>query len=153
MARLISVSVTPTITAGAYSAGDAVGGLMTFANAGSGAMLKIISVVVIDKGDQKAALNLFLASSSFTATADNDPINISDSDAAKSIGCISIATGDYVDVGGASVATKQVGFIGYVDSSDTSLYGQLITTGTPTYASTSDLIVQLVVEVQNPQGA
>lgn len=153
MARLISASVTPTVTAGAYSAGDAVGGLLTFTNAASGSMARVVSVVVIDKGDQGVALNLFLAKETFTATADNDAINISDSDAAKSIGCVAIATGDYVDVGGAKIATKQVGYLGFVDSGDTNLYGQLITTGTPTYASTSDLTVILVIEVENPQGA
>lgn len=142
-----SFSVTPTVSASsAYTAGDAVGGLMTFSGAALSGNAKILSVIVIDKGDQKAALNLFLAKSTFTATADNDPIAISDADALLSIGCVQIVAGDYVDVGGASVATKQVGLHGFTDGSDADLFGQLVTTGTPTYASTSDLKVILVVE-------
>lgn len=46
----ISISQTPTVTAGAYTAGDAVGGLLTFANAarnsGGGGVIK--DVIILD---------------------------------------------------------------------------------------------------------
>jgi len=46
MSKLYEISVTPTVTAGAYSAKDVVGGLLTFANAasvyrGSGILRKV----------------------------------------------------------------------------------------------------------------
>ena len=66
-------SATPTITAaGAYTAGDALGGLITFAKAadktfGSGNM---ISITVIDNDKESAALELHLFNQTFTASAD-----------------------------------------------------------------------------------
>lgn len=68
-----TIAQTPTVTAGAYSAGDAVGGLLTFANAarasGGGGVVK--GVVIVDDAGQDAELELWLFDRTFTAMVDN----------------------------------------------------------------------------------
>ena len=132
-------SVTPTVTAGAYHAKDAVGGRLEFANAvraevHTGTVLK---VVVVDKAAQNAELVLFLFNQAFTATADNAAFDPTDADLLNCVGTITISASDYVSANDNSVATKErtLDFA----LTGTSLYGQLMCTGTPTYASTSDL--------------
>lgn len=53
----ITISQTPTVTAGAYSAGDAAGGLLTFANAAreSGAVVAAVKESLVCKGVCNAA--------------------------------------------------------------------------------------------------
>ena len=154
MARLANSQATPVVSASAiYASGDAVGGLLTFSGLGGTGMGKILSINIIDKGHQKAATDVLLFRSSVTATADNAPMALSAADALKTIGCFSIVTHDYVDCGSVSIATKSLGLNGFVDGVDDSLYGLLITRGTPTYATTSDLTIQLTVQFENPQGA
>lgn len=142
------ISVTPTITAGAYSANDAVGGLLTFAdafgvNAGNdprGAILD--SVVITDLGKQDVQLDLVLFSKTFTATADNAALDVADADLPNCLGVIKLT--DYADFNDSSVVTKAgIGLVIKNTGSDGSLYGQLVTRGTPTYASTSDLTVKV----------
>lgn len=141
-----SVSQTPTITAGLYAADDALGGKLTFANAvrwtaGSG---RIKKVIVVDLGSQDAVTDLVLFNQDFTATADNAAMDPSDGDVANCVGHISLVAADYATFANNSVATKEVDFPFVLTG--TSLYGQLVTRGTPTYTSTSDIKVILVIE-------
>ena len=140
------VEVTPTVSSGAaYDAADQVGGLITLAGAvpaaGDGAILRQISVV--DKAKQKAALNVLLFDAEPTvASADNEAANVADTEmAGKCLGAVSIAAGDYVDLSASSVATKATTTPVKANGS-ASLYALLVTTGTPTYGSTSDLVLR-----------
>ncbi len=140
------IAQTPTITAGAYHAKDAVGGLLTFANAGKGdAGTGIIQgVTIIDKSVQAAQLILVLFDQTFTATADNAAFAPSDADLANCIGTVTIAASDYVTLSDNCVATKSnIGLPFKLPNGGTSLFGQLMCSGTPTYASTSDLTIKL----------
>jgi hypothetical protein len=141
------VEVTPTITAGAYSAEDQVGGIQTLSGAtlGEDCGATVISVVVTDKAKQSAALSMFFFDELPTvASADNDAINISDAEMAdKCIGVISVAAASYVNVADNSVVTAPASSTGlYVKSRDADgkIYVVVKTTGTPTYASTGDLV-------------
>ena len=72
MSRQREITQTPAITAGAYHAGDAVGGLLTFANAasvykGDGIISKL---TLVDNAKQAAVLTLWLFDRTFTASAD-----------------------------------------------------------------------------------
>jgi hypothetical protein len=148
MVGLIKVSQTPTITAGAYATGKALGGLLTFTSLADGGTSKLLTVRIIDKANQKSALDLLLFSASFTATADAATIAISAGDSVNLLGRISIASGNWTSIAsGVAEATYQGFFPFPLVSSDNHIYGQLVTRGTPTYASTSDIIVQLVSEV------
>lgn len=140
------ISATPTVSNGSiYAAKDAIGGIMTFANAaratGQGGSLE--SVTIVDKGQQMAALDLVLFNASpsgtFTDNATSDP---SDADLATVVGVIPFVVGDYFDFSDNSVAFRSGLGIVY-DCADTSLFGVLVSRGTPTYTSTSDVIVAL----------
>lgn len=145
------VAVTPVVTAGAYSANDAVGGLLTFedvygavsdGDGQRGALLE--SVVVSDLGKQSIALDLVLFSETFTATADNDAFDVSDTDILNCLGVVHLT--DYAAFNDSSLATaKGLGIVIKNTSGDGKLYGQLVTRGTPTYASVSDLTVKIGV--------
>ena len=139
-----TIPQTPTITAGAYSAKDAVGGLLTFANMArvSGGVITLTSLVLTDLGAQSANLVLVLFDRTFTATSDNAPFDPSDADMANYVGFVPIFSSDYqafADNAGATV--RNVGL--QITLSGTSLFGQLMCLGTPTYASTADLTVKV----------
>lgn len=142
------ISATPTVSSGSiYAAKDAIGGIMTFADAaratGEGGILE--SVTIVDKGQQMAALDLVLFNASpsgtFTDNATSDP---SDADLTTVVGVIPFVVGDYFDFSDNSVAFRSGLGIAY-DCAATSLFGVLVARGTPTYGSTSDVVVVLGV--------
>lgn len=144
--RRITISQTPTITAGAYAAKDAVGGKLTFANAArkTGGTAVIEGLIVKDLGQQMAELDLVLFDQDFTSTTDNDPFDPSDADLANCIGVLTIVAADYADFTDNSVGTVQNLKLP-ITVAATSIYGQLVSRGTPTYTSTSDLQVKLII--------
>lgn len=142
MTRTTIVPVTPTITAGAYAANDQVGELQTIANAvianqQSGVLA---AITVVDKAKQNAALTVLLFNAMPTlVSADNDPIDIADSQIGPTyMGHVNISTGDYATLANNSVACAECSVP--IDCGATSFYALVFTTGTPTYAATSDLI-------------
>lgn len=136
-----SISLTPTVTAGAYVANDAVGGLLTFTNAArltaGGGVIK--DVLLLDDAGQDASLELWLFNATFTAMSDNAAWNPSQADLRKLVAIISIPAGSYFDAGTESAARVEVSQ--RYDVAATSLFGQLVTRGTPTYAATDDVTV------------
>lgn len=142
----IVIAQTPTISAGAYSALDAVGGKLTFANAAPVANGKgvINSVTIIDDDKESAALELWLFSQDFTNTADNAAFDPSDADLENCIGVIEISTAHYKTANDNGVATvPYVGIEFQCTNGGTSIYGQLKCTATPSYTATTDLTVKL----------
>jgi hypothetical protein len=137
----IRISQTPTVTAGAYSANDAVGGLLTFANAarvaGYGGVIK--DVLILDDAGQDAALELWLFNATFTAMTDNAAWAPSEADLRKLVGIIATSSGAYFAAGTPSAA--RVECYQRYDCTGTSLFGQLVTRGTPTYVATDDVTV------------
>lgn len=142
--KVVRLQVTPTIsTAPAYTAKDAVGGLMTFANAAraSGGTIWIDRVQVVDKGQQMAALDLVLFDRSITAPTDNAVFAPTDTEAGYAVAAIPIY--DYRDLSTNSVADRPVGLEAVLNGTD--LFGVLVARGTPTYTSTADLVVSLTI--------
>jgi hypothetical protein len=137
----ISISQTPTVTAGAYSAGDAVGGLLTFANAarvaGYGGVVK--DTLIIDDAGQDAQMELWLFNTTFSGLADNAPWAPNESDLNNLAGIISTSDGSWFAAGTPSVARVEVSQ--RYDCTGTSLSGQLVTRGTPTFTATDDVTV------------
>lgn len=144
-----TVSATPTITAGAYSANDAVGGILTFnlpeyfLQQGS---FEIRGGRITDKGAQAANLVLVLFKSSPAGTfTDNAAFDPADADLALAFGAIQFTTHaafsdnslSYVD------SLSKLGKFTQLSATTGAFYGAIYTTGTPTYASTSDLTVYL----------
>lgn len=136
------VLVTPTVlNADAYDAGDVVFDTTVITNAmrvvGGRALLQ--SIVVTDKGDQKAQLRIvFLQTNVSLGTADAAP-SITDANALKCLGTVEVLAADYVDLGGVSVATvRSIGLLLEADPASRNIYLAATTSGTPTYA-TGDL--------------
>ena len=122
--RLVPLTATPTISAaGIYAAGEAVGGLLTFTGAVDGTVLSgtITKVVIVDDDNEK-----------------------SDADMENCIGVVFITTAAYSSFNDNSVATVVDQPLDIV-LAGTSLFGQLITRGTPTYTATTDITVKLVI--------
>jgi len=140
-----TASQTPTITVGAYSAGDAVGGLLTFANVGRVAGLGgvLTNVLIIDDAGIDAQLELWLFDRTFTAMADNDAWAPSAADLENWIGtiCTVESSAGWLAAGTPSVidieVTRRLDLIG------TSLFGQLVTRTTPTYTAVDNLTVKV----------
>lgn len=145
------VSVTPTVTASsAYTAKDAVGGLMTFTNLsctnrGGG---RINSVIITDKADQAVEYDVVLFKSqpagTFTNKVTFDP---ADADLLLMMPIINLRSTDHFsfnDNGVSSLSSLNSGAWTTVTSGlPGTFYVSLVTRGTPTYASTSDITLTL----------
>jgi hypothetical protein len=144
-------SAVPTVTAGAYSAADTVGGLLTFTGAGlHGGVLS--AVTIIDRSDQKAQLELVLFKALCTPVADNAAFAFTVADLEHVIGVAvltttALAATAYNDYGSISVLTTTGLSLPIPRTDDGNLYGQLVTRSTPTYATTSAIRVSLTVLV------
>ena len=139
----ITIALIPTVTVGAYSAGDAVGGLLTFPNAGrASAMGSVLTdVLIVDDAGQDAELELWLFNATFTAIADNDAWAPSEADLEKCIAVVSTVDGTWRAAGTPSVINIEC--TRRIDIPGTSRFGQLVTRGTPTYAAVDDVTVKI----------
>ena len=152
--------VTPTVTASsAYAAGNAVGGLITIANSAGvkgpigqadlSAVLK--SFVMIDKANQKKAYTLFLFNDLPTTPVDKTAYAPTAADLLKLIGVLNIAAADWVTINSLAYLSgptyQNLGIVckPAAIANGGTMYGALITgtSGTPTFASTSDLQLRL----------
>ena len=151
-----SLTATPTITAGAYSSGNLLGGLLTLAgaarvNADTGGLATgtIRTVTLTDKANQKSAVDVvfFVANPTNTTFTDHAAAAINVADLPNVAGHVSIVAGDYISLAASTnaVATKGGLGISYKIPSGSSLYACLICRGTPTYASTSDVSLRVTV--------
>ena len=137
------VSVTPTITAGAYTAGDVVGAIQTIANATrvSAEPTVLQSIVITDLAALTQAFTIwfFNANPSNGTYTDNIALDIHDTDLAMCVGFVKVTSADYASAADNSVATvRNIGLP--LMPAATSLFAIAQCTGTgPTYASTSDL--------------
>lgn len=143
---MLTISQTPTVsTTPAYTAGDAVGGLLTFASAargvGRGGLVK--KVVISDNGKQSVALDLVLYDTTITAPTDNAAFDPTDAENLTCVGHISIGAANYASLNDNSVATVESD-LAYT-CTGTSLFGALVTRGTPTYVATNDITVRITV--------
>lgn len=138
-----TISQTPTVTAGAYSAGDNVGGLLTFADAarvsGGGGVIK--DVLLIDDAGQDAELELWLFKETFTPGSDNDAWAPVEAELHNLITVISTTDGHWIAAGTPSVCPIEIAR--RYDLTGTSLFGRLVTRGTPTFAATDDVTVMV----------
>lgn len=144
--KAVRVQVTPTVsTTPAYTAKDSLGGLLTFAGVArsSGGSAFIDSVQIVDKGQQMTALDLILFDRSITAPTDNAIFNPSDTELGYVIGVVPILSSDWRDLSTNSVVDRPVGREVVLNGTD--LYGVLVARGTPTFTSTTDLVVAVNV--------
>jgi hypothetical protein len=148
------VEVTPTVQAALYADGDQLGGVQELSsavrdpeNGMHGGVLHSISIV--DKASQASALEILFFDESPTLTSsENAALDISDAEMAdKCLGSVAIAAADYVALNANSVATvNDLGLILKGANGSTSIYAAIRCGGTPTYTSTSDLVIRYGIE-------
>lgn len=144
------VEQTPTITAGGYSASDAVGGLLEFedvctAYSNSG---EIVRIICRDNAKQSADTILVLFRETFTPTADNAGFALSDADLANVICAVRLDSAAVFSANSlltVSILYPPVSIPFVLVEGGTSLFGQLYTKDTPTYVATDDLSIELTV--------
>lgn len=144
--KVSTIQATPTIsTSPAYAAKDAIGGLLTFANAAraAGGACRVEALQLLDKGQQMSPIDLLLFDRSITAPADNAAFNPSDLELGYCVGVIPISGGHYADEATNSVASLTVGLEVVLNGTD--LYAVAVARSTPTYTSSSDLVWRLTV--------
>lgn len=133
----------PTITAGAYSINDAIGGLQSIVVPRYSNILR--DLIIIDANDTKAAMDVYLFNAAPTTILDNITITTWDEDDyAEMVDRISVAAGDYKTVGSVAHAIKR-SVNASIASNSTTLYVYAVATGTPTYGAVDDLTFRFVV--------
>lgn len=142
------VSASPTADTSAYVSGETVGGKLTFSNAlrdtrGTG---YIISAALVDQSAQAQDMELviFNQNPSSTTFTDQAALDIADADVSKIAAPILFGSSNrfaYADNG-----FKYAGSLSLpVEATDSSglpsstLYGVIVTRGTPTFAASTDL--------------
>lgn len=135
--NLVEVPVQFTSDTAIHASGDilanptAVPGVA----AQAGAAAKLVQITLIDKDDQAAAaMDVVLFRSNVAFGALNAAPTISDLDSVEIIGIVPLLAADFIDLGGAKVATKILTTPLQVKPAGvgTSIYVALITRGTPT---------------------
>jgi hypothetical protein len=140
----VEQTFNPTINAGAYGAGNNVGGLLTLTNflrVGGPFSGLLQSLVVVEVGTQKAPIDVLIFRSLPAGTFTDHAAfpTLSAADAALIIQRIPVAAADYVTVGGVSVARAVLNIPPGLKGAAATLYAAVNTSGTPTFASTTAL--------------
>lgn len=149
---ILDISVTPTVTLNAYTAGDVVGGLMTFTVSGSRpASGEIRKIVLVDDANQKEQYTLLIHDDTPSTIANDAAYAPTVADLKLIIDEVVVATADW-----SSWNSNAVAIIGsYEDgemhipfhTEDGKLYMYLVATDTPDYAAATDLTIIMTCEV------
>ena len=145
--RIAVTSAGLTIATTAYTAGDQVGTIFTFANAAritSGGGI-ITGVRLIDAGDVLGAVDVVFFDSTATLAADNAAFSLSDADALKVVGLVQLA-GSY-DLGPNRLCQAFNLAVPFALSGGTSLFAALITrTANPIFSAVGDIQLAITVD-------
>src|SRR3990167_3752790 len=146
----LKITQTPTITAGAYSDADALGGKLTFQDAaaipaGTGMVTSL--VVIMNDPNDSPDLDLVLMNADFTATADNAALSISDADMLNVAGVVKVRSGDYIGALGANrFAYVETAIPFFLPAGERAIYGQMVLRVAHTFGATDEVVVILTVE-------
>ena len=142
--------VSPTLDTAAYGAGDLVGGKLTLTDilpAGGAPVSMLVSAVVVDQANQKAALDLVFWKSdpSGTTFTDQAALDVADADNKKIAGVVSVLATDYVSFADNAIATVKTSLPLFSSNGSRTLYMAVVSRGTPTYATATDMQITLTV--------
>jgi hypothetical protein len=132
------IDVTLSLDTNAYVSGDVLADTQAVATAVRVAAGRAVlqSVTVIDEDDQGTAFDLVFFSANVSLGTENAAASISDADARNCLGFVSIATTDFIDLGGVRIATKTgIGLVLEAAAASTTLYVGAISRGTPTHSA------------------
>lgn len=129
------------ITAGAYTAGDVIGGLLRFPNVfiSSPGKGEVRSIVIFDNAKQAKALKLFLFKSIPSVIADNAAFNPSAADARLIMAEIPLVTHTNYSTATIGYTTARTISIPIYNTSGQDVYAYLVADVAPTYAAIDDL--------------
>lgn len=137
--------ITLALSLTAYSAGDCIGGLLEVAGQKYKALL-LQSLCIVDGDNQKPPLDILIFDSQPTGTfTDNVALTLTAADARKIIARVSIATGDFITVGGVGVAcpSNLARFASGIAGEGTIYMAIVVATGgSPTWLATNNLTVR-----------
>ena len=141
-----TIMVTPAVTAGAYAAGDVVGGRLTFANAARAAGLggAILNVTIVDDAGQDSEMELWVFNSDPTAIADNAAFVPAEADLHTLAGIFSTTDSTWRAAGTPS-ACHIVQATRYDPSAGTSIFAYLVDRTGGTLVAVDDITVILHV--------
>lgn len=141
-----------TVDTNAYASGDLIGthsgGKLTFTNVlGKGSQEGWLrQVVILDRSNQKSALDLLLfnADPSATTFTDNSAFAVHADDMDKVIALVPVAAADYVSVS-TTLAVYVKDWERPLKAAASTLYGALVCRGTPTYTNAAHLTLRLTI--------
>lgn len=144
------LSVSPSVSTTAYSAGDLVGGKLLISNPVISMQRPsgiIHSVVVSDAAGQASDLDVVFFSSDPASTTftDNAAFNPADADIKKIIGFAQVTTHSSFSANSVSVATGLNILFDIADTGRNEIYAAIVSRGTPTYAASTDLTLSVGV--------
>ncbi len=132
----VVLDVTPTCDTSAYTAGDVLFDTITCGTVArrNGDVVVLESVTILDEDDQTAAaMTLYFFDSNNSLGTINGAPNISDANARKLLGWVPVASGDWVDVGGAKIAcVRGINLTMKTDAASQIIYVAATCAGTPT---------------------
>ena len=97
---------------------------------------KLVSVVVLDGDDQDSDFDLFFFSATVTLGTLNSAVSISDADAAKALGCVSItAAANSNDLINSRLFVKSAIDLVMQGTTNSLWVGGVVRSGTPTYTA------------------
>jgi len=140
-----TATAAPTCDTNIYASGDLIGGKLSLAINKANGIIQTITLA--DKANQKSALDVvfFVADPSATTFTDQAAFDVDDADLLKIAGRKSIAATDYVSYNDNAEATVNASIAFQLTSDITTLYACIVSRGTPTYASASDLQLRVTV--------
>jgi hypothetical protein len=132
------VDITPVLDTSQYADNDVLFVPIAIpayrADGGNGPARKLVSVVILDEADQAQDIDLIFTDGNVTLGTINGAVNISDADARKILGHVSVLIADYCDTINSQVATKRD--INLIMQNPTYI-GGVLRSGTPSYAASS----------------
>lgn len=132
----------PTITAGSYSIGFCIGGLITFSSAyrQAGASAILQSMAIVDNDQQNANLDIYVFVAAPTVPTDHTAFNPSFANLQNCSGIIKVTGSDWSNTSSRSVASLANIGIPCIDVSNSNvLCFVIVAQSTPTYTTTSSI--------------
>lgn len=130
-----SVTVTPTITAGAYSQNDCVGGVIDI---NLPAECTVMSVTIQDDADQGSSFELWIFDGVPAGVADNAAFSLTDADLGKVVGVLALDTW-FDAINGQVCVVDNIGLFIQSHGGNYSLMLKVTDAATPTFAAVDDL--------------
>ena len=133
------LALTPTLDTAIYADGDVLFDTVAIANAANSGVefMQVVTINVLDEDDQGAAFDLLFLDSNVSIGTVNAAVSVTDANARSILGRVSVASGDYYDLGGCRIATVRLSgpLALKVAAGATTLYVAGVSRGTGTYTA------------------